>query len=249
MPSSPPPSPQGLSPTVERILADLVESARECFQDDLRSVVLFGSGAEGRLRATSDLNLLIVLARFDKDRVDAFRGPLRVARMAGRAAAMFVLASELPAAAEAFSVKFDDMSRRRRVLFGDDVLAGLDASRESKRRRLCQVLLNLALRLRQQYAALSLQEEQLASRVADVAGPLRSAAATLLELEGQTVASPKQALETVAADWKNADGPAMLHRLSQAREETRLPPDVAGPLMFQLMALAEEMRRRAERIA
>lgn len=84
--------------------------------------------------------------------------------------------------------------------------------------------------------------------MADLAGPLRSAAATILELEGQTVTSPKQALETIAADWKKADGLEMLHRLSQAQEESRLPPDVAGPLMFQLMALAEEMRRRAERI-
>jgi predicted nucleotidyltransferase len=248
MPSSSAASPQELSPAVERMLADLVESAGECFRDDLRSVVLFGSGAEGRLRSTSDLNLLIVLKQFDKDRVDAFREPLRVARVAGRAVAMFVLESELPAAAEAFAVKFDDIGRRRRVLFGDDVLVGLEASRESKRRRLRQVLLNLAMRLRQQYATASLHEEQLASRVADAAGPLRSAAATILELEGKTVVSPKQALEQVVGDMKTADGLEMLRQVSRAREDRRLPPKAAGPLIFQLIALAEEMRRRAERI-
>jgi len=35
------------------------------FGDSLRSVILYGSGAEGRFRPTSDVNLLIVLSRFD----------------------------------------------------------------------------------------------------------------------------------------------------------------------------------------
>ena len=116
-----------LPPAVERMLADLVDSAKQCFGDHLRSVVLFGSGAEGRLRATSDLNLIVVLTRFDKQRVDAFREPLRVAHVAGRATTMFVLESELPAAAEAFAVKFDDIGRRRCVLYGEDLLAGVGA--------------------------------------------------------------------------------------------------------------------------
>lgn len=83
--STVPPSPtEGLSRETERLLADLVDAARRCFADDLRSVVLFGSGAEGRLRATSDLNLMFVLRRFEQNQVDAFREPLRIARIAGR---------------------------------------------------------------------------------------------------------------------------------------------------------------------
>jgi predicted nucleotidyltransferase len=240
--------PGGLAPTVQQMLADLVESASNSFADDLRSVVLFGSGAEGRLRATSDLNLLVVLKRFDKDRIDAFREPLRVAYVAGHASAMFLLESELPAAAEAFAVKFDDIGRRRCVLYGDDPIAGLVVTRESKRLRLHQVLMNITLRLRQQYAVASLREEQLAKVIADQAGPLRAAAATLLELEGQPVDSPKQAMERITQGLEGADWPETLRRITEARESQRLPPGIAGPLMFRLMALAEEMRRRMERL-
>jgi hypothetical protein len=46
-----------LPPTVKILFADLVEAAKNCFETDLKSAVLFGSGAEGRLRKTSDLNL------------------------------------------------------------------------------------------------------------------------------------------------------------------------------------------------
>jgi len=239
--------PAELPPAVRQLLLDFVAAAQRCLQDDLRSIVLFGSGAEARLRATSDVNLLLILARFAKDRVDALREPLRLANVAARVSVMFVLEAELPAAAEAFAVKFDDIGRRRCVLYGDDLIARLNVSRESKRVRLEQILMNLSMRLRHQYATQSLREEQLATVIAEAAGPLRSAAATLLELEGQAVASPRQALESVAAGLEGGDGAQILHAIGAARDSRRLPPGAAGPLMFRLMALTAELQRRAER--
>jgi len=59
--------------------------------------------------------------------------------------------------------------------------------------RLRQVLLNLALRLRSAYAADGDREERLAVLVADAAGPLRSCAATIVELQGRSAASGKSA--------------------------------------------------------
>ena len=51
---------------VRRVLGDFLRAAREAFgDDDLLSVVLYGSAAEGRMRATSDVNVVLVLARFD----------------------------------------------------------------------------------------------------------------------------------------------------------------------------------------
>lgn len=237
-----------LPANLEQLLADLTQAARDCFKDDLRSLVLFGSGAEGRLRPTSDLNLLLVLKRYTQDRVDAFRAPLRVAHVAARASAMFVLEAELAAAAEAFAVKFDDITRRRRVLYGEDVIASLTTSRAARKQRLCQILLNLTLRLRERYATTSLREERLALVIAEAAGPLRAAAATLLELEGRPVNSPKQALEQVAAALKGAPCAPALELISQARESRSLPPGTASPAIFQLIALTEALRARAEKL-
>lgn len=239
----------GLPPVVEDVLSGLVAAARASFQDDLLSVVLFGSGAEGRLRATSDVNLLFVLRRFEKGRVEAFREPLRLAHVAVRAATMFVLESELPAAALAFAVKFDDIQRRHRILYGANVIDSLVIAPAAKRQRLQQILMNLALRLRARYAMLSLREERLAGVLAETAGPLRSAAATLLELEGRPVASPKEALAQVAAAMPGADWPATLELISAARESPSLPPGTAVPAMFRLMELVGAMQERLERLA
>jgi predicted nucleotidyltransferase len=48
-----------------RLLEDFVEATKGALGGDVRSIVLFGSGAEGRLRETSDVNVLVLLARFE----------------------------------------------------------------------------------------------------------------------------------------------------------------------------------------
>jgi predicted nucleotidyltransferase len=102
-----------------------VTAARQVFRDDLRSVILYGSGAEGRLRPTSDINLVLVLSSFDPAKAIAVRSQFSYAESAGRLTAMFLLESEVVSAVELFAQKFSDILRRHRVLYGPDPFAGL----------------------------------------------------------------------------------------------------------------------------
>ena len=236
-----------LPPNVARVLNGFVEQARSAFDGDLRAVVLYGSGAEGRLRATSDVNLLLVLSAFEREKADALREPLRVAHASIRLRAMFLLDSELRPAAEAFAVKFADIIRRRRVLYGEDPFAAVSVSRGDALLRLKQTLLNLTLRLREAYVSRGLREEQLVATIADAAGPLRSCAAALLELEGRPAESPKEALRQFAASLPDGAARAEgISRISEARQEQTLAPGVAAPTLFHLIELARSMRTRAD---
>src|SRR5258706_13017509 len=98
-----------LPPEVERAIELFVDSAKSAFESDLVSIVLYGSGAEGRLRATSDVNTLLVLKRFEQARVDLVRRRMIKNNAAAALNTMFLLESELPAAMEAFAVKFADI--------------------------------------------------------------------------------------------------------------------------------------------
>jgi predicted nucleotidyltransferase len=237
-----------LPPPAARALEDFVSSCREAFGDRLRAVVLYGSGAEGRLRPTSDLNVIVVLRAFSQPEVDRLREGLRLAQAAARLAPMFLLEDEIPEAVRAFAAKFADVLHRRRVVHGDDPFAGVTIPREVEIARLRQVLLNLVLRLRALYALRSLREEQLALVLADAAGPLRSCAALLLELEGQGTLPPKEALARLA-EAAGREFAEAVARLSRAREERRLPPGAAGPALFRLIELAESMRSRARALS
>ena len=233
---------------VAQPLAAFVEAATASLADDLVCAALFGSAAEARLRATSDVNLMLVLRRFDRARIDELREPLRLAHALVRLEAMFVLESELADAAEAFAVKFSDIASRHRILAGRDVLAGLAPTRTALRNRVRQVLLNYILRTRERYALTSLREEQLAGLVADSASPLRSAAEAILQLEGRPAASPKEALALVARELGGEKWHDLLARMTAARESARLDPGVAGGTVLALLDLAQALRERAASI-
>lgn len=73
-----------LPENVGRVLTSFVAEARSAFANDLLAVVLYGSVAEGKLRATSDVNLLLVLSSFNQKQADQLREPLRLAQAAAR---------------------------------------------------------------------------------------------------------------------------------------------------------------------
>jgi predicted nucleotidyltransferase len=228
-------------------LREFVDAAVTALGPDLRSVVLFGSAAEGRLRLTSDVNLVLVLGAFDAARADGLREPLRLARAGLRLAPMFLLESEIDEARVAFANKFMDIGKRHRVLHGSDPFAALEIPRAAAIARLRQVLLNLLMRLRGRYLAESLREEQLALVAAELAGPLRAAAATLLTLEGRAAASPRDALAAVAAEI--GDGgrfEGVLAALSQARETGKLAPGTGRETTLALLDLAGRLHARAK---
>ena len=234
---------------VSSIISEFVEAARKSFQDDLISVILFGSAAEDKLRASSDVNVLLVLRNFSMAKADSFCTPMRMAHVAGRVETMFLLESEIADAAEAFAVKFDDIERRRRVLYGVDIFADIKIPRQAMKTRLRQVLLNISLRLRERYAISSQNEERLVELLVEMAGPLRASAASLLDLEGQKSSSPSEALRSLSDSFGKEEFAKALDCMSQARGSETPNPGDAGKAIFSLMDMAKLMLERLARLA
>jgi hypothetical protein len=93
-----------------------------------------------------------------------------------------------------------------------------------------------------------LREEQQALALADLAGPLRVAAALLLELQGRPAGSPREALAAAAASSGLIDAPEAVRRLSEARDARRLEPGIAALTTFALLDLVAHLRARADEL-
>jgi predicted nucleotidyltransferase len=236
--------PQGLPAAVRTWLSQPSQTLIDCLGEELEALILFGSAAEGLMRASSDVNLLVVLRRFDPERIDRASAVLQDAAAAVELHPMFLLASELPLAAESFSVKFDDIAHRHVVLYGKDPFEALTIPRALIVGRLQQVLFNLTLRLRTLYANGRAREESLAAVIADTAAPLRRSAYAILELRGDRPSSPKAALESLATEL-GGDWTYDLQGLSKAREDLHLNPGTAAKLILRLAELSESLRQRA----
>ena len=225
-----------------------VESAKRILGGDLESIVLFGTAAEGRLRATSDVNLVLVLTSFDPTTMSGLRQPLAAAQAAIRLNAMFVLDSELSCAMECFGEKFSDIVRRHRVLFGPDPFTGAPVSRQAVIWRFKQVLLNLTLRLRAAYVEQGAAAEKICRAIAESAGPLRSCAATLRELQSQPMLAPKEALQAFVELLMIENDSAAVAHISEARERHLLSASAADDTLLRMMKWASAMREQAERL-
>jgi predicted nucleotidyltransferase len=228
-------------------LRSFVDSAVSVFSDDLVSVTLFGSAAEGRLRMTSDVNVIVVLERLRREALDGMAEPVRLAEGLIRLSPMFVLRDEIDAAAAEFALKFSDITNRHVVLHGEDVFAAVTIDREQLVRRVRQVLLNLSIRLRERYVTQSLRQEQAARVIAEMAGPLRAAAAAIVELETGERLAPRAALQRLA-DGASDETATLLDSISDAREKGMLPPGEAPARLFAMLQLAESLYDRSRRL-
>jgi len=237
--------PEGLPEPVRAGLDAFAEAARQAFGGNLVALVLFGSAAEGRLRPTSDVNLAVVLTRYDADQVAAVGEAYRLAQTAMRLSAMFILDSEIAQASEAFAVKFADIAARHAVIEGRDVFAGLTLSPAASLYRLRQVLMNLLLRLRERYIAVAPFPERLAFVAADAVGPLRASAATLLQLETGASVAPRDALRRLGDEEGKA---AAVAAIVEARESGTVPAIGGAATLLAAIELTAALTRRAERL-
>jgi predicted nucleotidyltransferase len=237
---------EDLPTDVRRVLIDFVAASRDACGPDLIAVVLFGSAAEGRLRATSDVNVIVVLQSFELKAIERLRESLRFAHTAIDLEVMFLLESEIALAAEVFATKFQDIEHRHRVLFGRDPFANLHIPRAAIVQRLEQVFLNLLLRLRSRYAMTGASEMELATLLADVAGPLRAAAATIASLEGTQGLHPKEALAALVTRLPDKDWQPLLSHLSAARETQHITPAAAATTVRDLLDLLQAMQRHLQ---
>lgn len=229
---------------VARGIREFRELVASLLGPSLQALVLFGSGAEGRLRLTSDLNFLLVLRELSPQSLTDLREPLRQMETLHRARFMLLLQEEVPAALEAFPDKFMDILRRHQVLLGSDPFSGLVIDPLRLRQKVSQSLLNQTLRLREAYALRSLREEQAEHALADAAGPLRSEAANLLSLEGVDLA-PKEALVRLAGELPDGPWDDVLGALSQVRDGAPLSPGAAPGFLLRLADLAHHLHRRS----
>jgi|SoiMethySBSTD1v2_1073268.scaffolds.fasta_scaffold630723_2 hypothetical protein len=228
---------------VDAILDELVAGAREAFGADLIAVVLFGSAAEGRLRKTSDVNVIAVTCRFDPSAAAKLEELLRRGRAAVGLQVMFLEEGEIAAASNAFAHKFSDIAGRRKMLWGTDVFEGLRIDRAALVKRERQVLLNLSLRMRARFSESATHEDELAHSLTDAIGPLRASAGCLAQLESDGNPSGREALAALARAAGLGSLPQMYSHL---REGAHVAPGSVKQAFLETLDLIDHMQRKLD---
>jgi hypothetical protein len=110
----------------EELLAEFVAKMQTAAGDNLLSVVIYGSAAQGEFHpGYSDLNLLCILRDTSFAALSRIAVAVKWWRKKKHHPPLVLAAQELTETADVFSIEFTDMKQRHRVLYGEDLLRDL----------------------------------------------------------------------------------------------------------------------------
>ena len=136
---------------VHEALKNLVERLHDAARENLESITLYGSAARGDFHeAHSDLNVLCILRSLRAAQLARVSGVVKWwTTVQHQTAPLFFSAEELRQSADVFAIEVLDMQESHRVLYGTDVVAGINVPMNLHRVHVEHELRTLLLKLRQ----------------------------------------------------------------------------------------------------
>lgn len=226
-------------------LASLRDRLHEALGDDLASIVVYGDA--GELTPISELDVLVVIAGVNVERLNRIGAAVRAARREGQISVLVLDPREIASAADVFPIKFLEIKRTGRVMVGDDPFRALEIDRGNLRLRCEQELRNIAVKLRRFYLLRAANPGGLATIVAQFLPPLVRALRYLLSLQeaGADDGDRRTVLET-ACRTLEVD-PAPVPALLEAATGTEGPEGLVKLVAF-MMRLSQRGAAAADRI-
>jgi predicted nucleotidyltransferase len=232
--------PAAVANDVNQQVARWGEGFAAALGDSLQSIVLFGGLAKGEfVPGQSDVNVLIVFRTVNVAVLDRAAPFVRQGTLEFGLSAMVLTERDLRDSADVFPIKFLDMQRRHKVLWGDDPFAKVNVTRDHLRLRCEQELRNLSLRLRQSYLQRTDRPELLQSALGRAVSSLLVNAGVLLELRtGKTAETKQDALANLGQLGIPVDPVRQAWALK--RGEIKLDPDALKQLFISFMEIVQQ---------
>ena len=138
----------------EKQINEFISRLRAASGENLQSVILYGSAADGEFHPEfSNVNLLCVLRETSFATLTAMAPAVEWWTRQKHHAPLVLTREELERSTDVFSIEFLDMKQRHRVLFGEDVLSGLQIPMHLHRAQLEYELREKLILLRERLSA------------------------------------------------------------------------------------------------
>jgi predicted nucleotidyltransferase len=217
---------------MDKKLAQLVEKTREALGDRLVAVILYGSGASGEHHAKfSDLNVLCVVTTVTARELADAEPFVKWWRGEGNPSPLLLTRDEVHTSTDVFPIEFHDMLEQRRVLYGEDVIAGLEIERTFYRAQVEHDLRSKLLRLRQQAAAVLSDRDALLTLMLDSVSTFCILLRHAMLLGGLSPGAKKR--EVISHLHEIGIDPEPFNQLLDIREGGAKPKDVTPSALFE----------------
>ena len=233
---------------IDHKLDELVQRLKAAAADNLKAVILYGSAATEEFHAKhSDLNILCLVEQADAAHLEALHGAVEWWTRRGQRAPLVFTLDELQRSADIFTIELLDMKSRHRILYGENVLAGISVPLHNHSIQVERELRTDWLRLRQAILGAPKKSkvylELMVSSFSAFAALFRHALIALGEAPSET---KREAIDRIA-QFAGAD-PAGFHAILGVREGKVKERDLdAEKILNQYFAFVEAVTEEFDR--
>ncbi len=192
---------------IKEHFAAFIDDLRSTHGKNLASVILYGSAATGDfVPRQSDYNIMIALHKIGPDDLRNAHAAMREWHKLGHSVPVYFTVSELATAADVFPIEFSQMTAAHKVLYGTDVLAGLEFSDKHLRHQTEFELRSKLIQLRRQYIPASGSVDGLKHLMAESLGSFAALFRAVLILHGIEPPVKKHAVIALTAQHLKIEG-------------------------------------------
>ncbi len=217
----------------EDIFEAFRDDLKKTFGDDLKGLILYGSGARGEyVPGRSDLNFLVILSDAGIDHLDRAFGIVSSWSRRRVAIPLFMTKSMILQSLDCYPVEFLNMQLHYVPVYGEDVLRGLAFNRSNLRLQLEREMKGKLLHLRTGFLETQGKDKALATLIAVSLTAFLSLFTALLYLKG--IAAPRDRRELIreTALATGLDG-NIFEKCLDIRENTRNPRGAEALAFFK----------------
>jgi len=140
---------------MEKTISKLTENLKETFRERLSSFFLYGSCASEDYTKNSDINMMVIIK--DLTACDLKKSHKFVKNFTNKSKSLpiFMDKEEWFNSADVYPIEYSDIKDRYKILFGENLIDGLNIEKKDLRLQCETEVKNLLVRLRQNYLAKS----------------------------------------------------------------------------------------------
>lgn len=226
------------------IFGEFSDDMKSVFETDLISIILYGSAAKGDyVHRKSDINFLIILTQTGIKSIDRTFDLLKKWRKRAVTTPLFLTPEYIKSSLDSFPMEFWDMQKYHQIVYGEDLLRGLEIRRSDLRLQCEREIKGKLLHLRQNFLNSEKKAEQLRSLLVYSVPSFSTIFNALLFLKNETAQHSRRDIFSNTAKIFGLDRKVFEKILRLRYEKLKLKRD---ELLTLTRAFIEEIRKLSQ---
>lgn len=228
------------------IFGEFSDDMKSVYETDLISIILYGSAARGDyIPGKSDINFLVILTETGIKSIDRTFDLLKKWKKRAVTTPLFLSPEYIKSSLDSFPLEFWDMQKFHQIVYGEDLLRGLDIRRSDLRLQCEREVKGKLLHLRQNFLNSERKAERLHMLLVHSVPGFSTIFNALLFLKNETTQNSRQDIFLNTAKVFELDRDVFEKILRLRYEKLKLKKD---ELLTLTRAFIEEIRKLSQQV-